>query len=296
MEVKTTIIVYNRHIGSIINGFLATVVALALLCGCTPSSDAVSQSDKSITVQNTQLDYENWYFTDNDIVEWHGSTSKEFMNEKNFQYEREAARRYYQRDNYKELKDTPRNEMLDAYGLCAFDSKGNGVFVIEDPEGLGMHHHMYYIEYTTDYGKTWNVSNKYFYFSYYIYELRVIGNRVLMIAGSDVQSKSFILYSDDMCKTFRRCDIAAHLPEYKKNLFYRTENMQILDVNQKDGSIILGFYDEKETYYPSFGEYNNIGSEKKQFLIVRANREFKSFEVIYADDEYIEKTVYNYYD
>ena len=49
-------------------------------------------------------------------------------------------------------------------------------------------------------------------------------------------------------------------------------------------------YGIKTTSYPSIGNYPNYGEEKKEFLIVKVDKDFENFDVLYADDQYIDQT------
>lgn len=305
MKEKSTFSIRNRIR---VKFFLITSLFVVLnCCGCTfyeDSQKGISASDNPITEPSTNTtedetrstnnesvtEDDDWYFNENEVIIWSGSMSGREIGKSDFQYEREAANCYYKGSPDEEIQDNEHNSLVYELGRCSFDKNGNGVFVIEDPEGFGMQNHMYFFEYTTDYGKTWNVSEGYFSSSYAIGSPVVKGDRVLMVGTSLIKNKSVIFYSDDMCKTIRRCDIAAHLPLYRSKLLYRTKNMEILSFDQNDGSVILGIYDEKTTSYPSLGNYPNYGEEKKEFLIVKADKDFENFDVLYADDQYIDQT------
>lgn len=212
-------------------------------------------------------------------------------------YERNEARRYYGIELDPEPKRT-KSDYIDHYDLVTeyagydFDESGNGICIIDDPEGVGMNHHLLRFEYTQDYGETWTSITGVCYSCYYVNDFAIRGNSVYICLSSNVYYNSLLLYSDDMCQTFYQWCIPANLKHYKMNLNGRNKLMKIIDISKTDGSVIFDFYDEKEDYnYSYIGKYCG-GSYKKTFLIVKTDRKIEHFDVLYADDNYIEKTAW----
>ena len=112
---------------------------------------------------------------------------------------------------------------------------------------------------------------------------------MVMCVTNYVDFDGYVFFSDDMCQTVYGVCVQANLPEYKDLLRSRVNLIKILDINKTDGSVILAFYDTEEEYrYYSLDEYVG-GSDEKTYLIVKADSTFQHFDVLYADDEYIEK-------
>ena len=197
-------------------------------------------------------------------------------------------------DDYSEYDSEITDIEMSEYGFSEYDEAGNGVYIVEDEEGLGMHHHWYRFAYTNDSGKSWTPVKGYLDMSAYFNDVRVSGNHVVMCVTNYVDFDGYVFYSDDMCQTVYGVCIQANLPEYKDLLRSRVNLIKILDINKTDGSVILAFYDTEEEYsYCSLDEYIG-GSDEKTYLIVKADSTFQHFDVLYADDEYIEKTAWKW--
>lgn len=265
--------------------FLAMTLCVSVILGLTSGCEFENKNTEN--QEQSNIDDED--FVDNGNVELDFSVSEAFLNNEGFEYEREAANSYYGSDDYNEPSNTYRNEWVYEYGTCAFDDSGNGVFVVEDPEAAGMNKHLVYIEYTSDYGKTWNICNGGFYSSYYFNDIKVVGKKVYFVLQSGASENRYILYSDDLCKSFKARNVAKMLPQYGESIFNDFHSVNILNIDKKDGSLILGLYDYNYVSYPVIGDSDDYSSfqETNYFLIAKVNSNLSSCNVIYADDKYI---------
>ena len=262
---------------------MAVAVLVAAISACGDSGKNSDHNDKERQRLEQVLSNE-WYYTDDTPVEFDQPVSEMFLRDGGFEYEKSVAKKFYNGKKVKYSKSR-RNELVKEYGVYKFSKSGTGVFVVSDPEFSGMNHHGFYIEYTADKGKTWKICDGAYYGPAYLYDMFLSGKRVYLVLVSGVYMKSYILYSDDFCSTFRTRDVITLLPDYAEKLYYHTQDIDVISFNEKDGSMTLGWSD---------GEYRekcrNEGKEQEYFLTAKFNGNLTKGKVIFADDQYISES------
>ena len=224
-----------------------------------------------------------WYYTDDTPVEFDQPVSKAFLKDGGFEYEKSEAQKVFGGDKVKVSK-SERNAFVKDYGTCVFDkAAGTGVFMVSDPEFSGMSHHGFYLEYTSDKGKSWKICDGAYYDASYPKDIRIAGERVYIILCSEPSMKSYILYSDDLCKTFRIRDVITLLPDYAELMYCHTADVAIIDFNTEDGAMTLGWYDYE--YIQETG-----GDAVSYFLTAKFNGKLTEGSLVSADDAYISKS------
>lgn len=202
------------------------------------------------------------------------------------EFEQEIAYRYYHGGEAStELADTERNQWMsgiDWGSVWGFDDEGHGIFAV----GLdaAMHQSQWYIEYTSDFGKTWSGAGMYFFVGG-ISDVKISGNRVVFSVVSSVnESKYSLMYSDDLCQTFYMRDTIDFAPHYLTSVLHNEKEashlgMDILSIDD-DGSVVLGWY---LWNHISVSEFENFNDEKQDyFLIGNTDAALTQCEVLYA--------------
>lgn len=259
----------------------AIMMTLTVMAACGEEEDSSVDEDAAARLQSILSD--PWYYTDDTPVEFDQPVSKDFQKDGGFEYEKAQAQKVFGGDKVKVSK-SKRNTFVKENGVGVFDEKkGTGVFVVSDPAFSGMNHHGFYLEYTSDKGKTWKICDGAYYTDAYPKEVRMSGNRVYIVMVSEPANKSYILYSDDLCQTFRIRDVITLLSDYAELMYNHTADVEIIDFNAEDGSITLGWYDYE--YVQEMG-----GDAVSFFLTAKFNGDLTEGTVQSADDNYIEKS------
>lgn len=200
------------------------------------------------------------------------------------QFEREIAYRYYHGgEPREELSDTERNQWM-SQGKWSFDSNGNGVFLL-NLEG-SMSQTWNWVEYTNDYGESWTSAGVYGVVTQ-IDDIKVAGSRVVFTVENGVtESRHNLVYSDDLCQSFRMCDTIAFAPDYLKTILNQDGShigMDLLSLDESDGSVMLAWYDEEHVSVSGFDEFNQEAENKRDyFLIGKTNPDFTQLQVLYS--------------
>lgn len=264
-----------------IAALLALLLALSAVSAC--GKDENSSEDEDAAARLQQILSDPWYYTDDVPVEFDQPVSDLIKKDGGFEYEKAKAQKVFGGDKVKVSK-SKRNAFVKEYGTGVFDeSAGTGVFLINDPEFSGAGHHGFYLEYTSDKGAEWNICDGAYYTDAYVKDIRLSGNQVYLFMVSEPSNKSYILYSDDLCRTFRIRDVITLLPDYAELMYFHTGDMEILDFRAEDGSVTIGWYDYE--YIEHTG-----GDAMNYFLTAKFNGDLTEGVVVSADDDYIKKS------
>ena len=196
------------------------------------------------------------------------------------EFEREIAYRYYNDGERKnELSETERNKWMEEESAWGFDASGNGVFAVE--VDAFMCQRLYFIEYSSDYGETWTSAGTYL-MTTDIDDVKVAGERVVFSVWNGVtESGHNLVYSDDMCKSFRERDTIDFAPQELKAALKKEDfriDMDLLGIEQSDGSVVLGWYKRTEPE-----RVNRDGmNQRNYFLIGQTNADFTQMQVLSA--------------
>ena len=261
---------------------LAAFLSLGMLCACGEDEED-NPVDEDAAARLQMILSDPWYYTDDTPVAFDQAVSKEFRENGCFEYERSAAQKVFGGDKVKVSKSA-RNAFVKEYGTSAFDkTAGTGVFLVGDPVFSGAGHSGFYLEYTSDKGKSWSIVDGAFYSDASPQGVRISGKRVYIIMVSQAMCKSYLLYSDDLCQSFRIRDVITLLTDYAELMYFHTTDVEIIDFNAEDGSMTLGWYDYEYVQ-------ENGGDAVSFFLTAKFNGKLTEGVVESADDEYIEKT------
>jgi len=220
---------------------VAICMTLCAVSACGEKEDNSVDEDAAARLQAILSD--PWYYTDDTPVEFDQPVSKEFKKNSGFEYEKAQAQKVFGGDKVKVSK-SDRNAFVKENGKGVFDkASGTGVFLVSDPAFSGMNHAGFYLEYTSDKGKNWKICDGAYYTDAYPKEIRISGKKVYIVMVSEPLSKSYILYSDDLCQTFRIRDVITLLPDYAELMYCHTADVEIIDFHTEDGSMTLGWYD-----------------------------------------------------
>ena len=271
----------KRSVLRLLAALVAVMLPLSAMSACGDAEEDSDDDDAAATLEQVLSD--PWYYTSDEPVEFEQEVSAEFQKDGGFEYEKAQAQKFFEGKKVKVAKSA-RNEFVKENGMSVFDkSSGTGVFLVSDPAFSGMSHHGFYLEYTSDKGKKWKIRDGAYYDSAYPKEIKLAGDRVYIIMCSEPAMKSYILYSDDLCQTFRIRDVITLLPDYAELMYCHTANVEIVDFNAEDGSMTLGWYDSE--YVQETG-----GDAVNFFLTASFNGELTEGTVVSADDEYIQRT------
>lgn len=251
-------------------GKMIAVAAAAALCLAMPCLSGCGQSPEKGTSGQSQVSAEI-----SDVFTFEDRVEEGFLNDGGFQYEKYKAAEVFG-GKAKSPSDTKRNKWVEDYGECAFDTSGTGVFVVTDPEYAGMHHYMYYFETTSDKGKTWQVQKNSMYGSHYCGDIRISGKKVYLFTNSYVGENACVVFSDDLCDSFKTIDPLRLLPNYSELKNVTASTMSVLNFNRSTGETVVGF-----------GDLEYSQNEKESFLIARFNGDFTEGKVLYSDEDYI---------
>ena len=260
---------------------LALMLSLSAMSACGDKEDSTEDEDAAARLQAILSD--PWYYTDETPVEFDQPVSKMFKKDGGFEYEKSKAQKVFGGDKVKVSK-SERNTFVKENGTGVFDkAAGTGVFLVSDPAFSGMNHHGFYLEYTSDKGKSWKICESAYYTDASPQDIRKKKKKVYIFMRSEPSSKSYILYSDDLCQTFRIRDVITLLTDYAELMYFHTGDMEIIDFNAEDGSMTLGWYDYE--YVQEMG-----GDAVSFFLTAKFNGTLTEGVVESADDDYISKT------
>lgn len=198
-------------------------------------------------------------------------------------FEREIAyRRYHDGESRMELSDTERNQWMEK-SIWGFDANGNGVFAVN--VDASMSQAWYFIEYTSDYGETWTSAGVYRMIKL-IDDVKITGSRVVFSVENGVtESRHSLVYSDDLCKSFRERDTIDFVPRNMKAIWeeYGSQiGMDMLGIEQSDGSVVLGWY--KSNGLEEFSQ--NGMNHHDYFLIGQTNADFTQMQNLFSADDW----------
>ena len=271
----------DKNILRLLACVLAVLLSVSSMTACDDDEDNSVDEDAAARLQAILSD--PWYYTDDTPIEFDQPLNKMFKKDGGFEYEKSKAQKVFGGDKVKVSK-SERNEFVKEYGTFAFDkAAGTGACFVSDPAFSGMNHHGFYIEYTADKGQTWKICDGAYYTDAYAKDIRISGNKVYIFMVSEPSSKSYILYSDDLCRTFRIRDVITLLTDYAELMYFHTDSMDIIDFNAEEGSMTLGWYDYE--YVQEMG-----GDAVSYFLTAKFNGDLTEGVVESADDDYISKT------
>lgn len=208
------------------------------------------------------------------------------LDEEDHQFEQEIAYRYYHNgDSQSELSDSERNQML-SDSVWGFDDKGHGVFAVQ--LDASMNQSVYFIEYTTDYGETWTGAGTYNLVTW-IEDIKVSGDRVVLSVGNNVnESKHSLVYSDDMCQSFKERDTIDFAPHHLTAVIQGEDaqlGMDVLSIDKTDGSVVLGWYEDRFINVSEYKDFDDKAqSSRDYFLIGKTDVDFTQLQELYVTE------------
>jgi hypothetical protein len=271
----------QMRINRVLAAALVLLLSFGVLSGCGDDDKGTQSVDEKVTLE--QILSDPWYYTSDEPVEFDQPVNK-LMKSGGFEYEKAEAQKFFGGKPGK-VSASERNQFVKTYGTGAFDKSGTGVFLIGDPEFSGMNHSGFYLEYTSDKGNTWKLLDGAYYDSAYVTGVRISGKKVYIFLTSEPAMKSYILYSDDLCRNFRIRDVITLLPDYVELMYCHTAGVELIKFDSETGAMTLGWSDADYT-----GREGAEGAEAAHFLIASFNGELTEGSVDYADDEYIRNT------
>lgn len=202
------------------------------------------------------------------------------------EFEQEIAYRYYHDgESQKELSGSERNETM-SYGVWDFDAKGNGVFAVTVDRSMSQSWN--YIEYTSDYGETWQSAGVYDLITS-IDDVKVAGNTVVFSVSNGVtESRHSLVYSLDLCQSFWERDTIDFAPSALTDALQSDPSslgMDLLGIDEADGSVVLGWYRDKSVNVSEFEDFNTAAQSKRNyFLIGKTDAGFTQLQVLCSSE------------